>query len=79
MQFCSKASCSIYLPGLASRLALFAPLPPSVPLQSFPTFELPDAAMASEVRLVESNIVTVGEVTAAKRPQAFGAPTVLEH
>ncbi|AGG73808.1 hypothetical protein SM2011_c06389 [Sinorhizobium meliloti 2011] len=27
--------------------------------------------MASEVRLVESNIVTAGGVTAAKRPQVF--------
>ncbi|AGG72235.1 Hypothetical protein SM2011_b21399 (plasmid) [Sinorhizobium meliloti 2011] len=39
------------------------PFPPEAPL--------PDAAMASEVRLVDSNMVTAGGVTAAKRPQAF--------
>jgi len=75
---------SIYLPGLALPFALFPPLPPFVPfpplppfalfppLPPFPTFEPPpDAAMAAEVRLVESNMVTAGGVIAAKRPQAF--------
>jgi hypothetical protein len=79
-----QASCSIYLPGLAFPLALFPPLPPFVPFPPLPPFALfpppppfppeaplPDAAMASEVRLVDSNMVTAGGVTAAKRPQAF--------
>lgn len=73
-----------YLPDLAFPFALFPPLPPFPlfpplppfvlfpPLSPLPPLDpLPEAAMALEVRLVESNIVTAGGVTTANRPQAF--------